>query len=89
MGLQITDKYKEHMTESAIIVKCTTIMWDVPIIRDRKILANRTDRVFKKKKKKETCLLFDIATPDDSDFNTEEIEKLRKQKDLEIEISRM
>jgi hypothetical protein len=75
MGLQITDKYKEHMTESAINVKCTAIMWDVPVIRDRKILANRTDRILKKKK---TCVLKDIAIPDDSDFNTEETEKLRK-----------
>jgi hypothetical protein len=33
--------------------------------------------------------MIDIATADDSDCNTEETEKLRKWKDLEIEFSRM
>ena len=42
-----------------------------------------------KKKKEKTCLLIDIALPDDSNFNTRETEKLRKYKDLEIAISRM
>jgi hypothetical protein len=49
MGLHVTDKYNEHMTEMAINVKGTTIMWDVPVIRDRKILANRTGTVLQEK----------------------------------------
>jgi hypothetical protein len=56
------------MTERAINAKVTTIMWDVPVIRDRKILANRTDIILQKRKKGEACLLIDIATPDDSNF---------------------
>jgi len=40
-------------------------------------------------KEEKTCLLIDIAIPDDSHFNTRETEKLSKYKDLEIAVSRM
>jgi hypothetical protein len=40
-------------------------------------------------KEEKTCLLTDVATPDDSDINTKETEKLSKYKDLEFENSRM
>jgi len=39
--------------------------------------------------KEKTCLLINIVTPDNSNSNTKETEKLSKYKDLEIEISRM
>jgi hypothetical protein len=53
------------------------------------ILANLPDIVLFDKKKKETCLLINIAITDDSNVNTKETEKLTKYKDLEIEVSRM
>ena len=34
--LQVTDNYCEHVTESVINVDGTTIVCDVPVIRDRK-----------------------------------------------------
>jgi len=40
-------------------------------------------------KTKKTCLLTHIIKPYDSNINKEETEKLRKYKDLEIEVSRM
>ena len=40
-------------------------------------------------KKEKTCLLSDIAIPDDSNINTKEAEKLSKYTYLEIEVSRM
>jgi hypothetical protein len=39
--------------------------------------------------KQKTCLLIDIALPEDSNVNTKETEELSKYKDLEIEVSRM
>jgi hypothetical protein len=63
-------------------------MWDVPVFTDRTIMAYRPDRVLHDKKGK-TSLLIDIATPDGSNVNRKEIEKLSKYKDLEIEVSRM
>jgi hypothetical protein len=40
-------------------------------------------------KEEKTCLLINIAIPDDSNINTDESEKICKYKDLEIEVSRM
>jgi hypothetical protein len=39
--------------------------------------------------KEQTCLVIDIAIPDDSNFNKKDPDKQNKYKDLEIEISRM
>jgi hypothetical protein len=39
-------------------------------------------------KTKKTCLLIDVAVPDDSDGNTKETEKLSKYEDQETECSR-
>jgi len=40
-------------------------------------------------KREKTCLLIDITLPVDSNVNTKETEKLRKYKDLEIDVSKM
>jgi hypothetical protein len=58
-------------------------MWDVPVIADRTVPANRPDR------KEKTRLLIDITTADESNVNTKETERLNKCKDLEIEANRM
>ena len=63
-------------------------MMDVPVITDRTIQASRPDTVLHNTKEK-TCLLFNIAIPDDSKFNTKETEKLSRYKHLRIEVSRM
>jgi adenylate kinase len=44
MEIQITDKYYQHTPESVINAIGTTIIWDVPVITDRTILANRPDK---------------------------------------------
>jgi len=49
----------------------TTVMLDVPVITDRKILANRPDIILNDKKEK-PCLLIDIDIPDDAKVNTKE-----------------
>jgi hypothetical protein len=61
-------------------------MWDIPVITDRTILANRSDTV-KHDTKKKTCLLINIAISDDSNVNTKETEKLYKYKHLDIKVS--
>ena len=62
--IKSTDKHYEHIRESVTAVNDTTIMWAVPISTDRTILANRPDIVPHDKKEK-TCVIIDIATPDD------------------------
>jgi len=63
-------------------------MWDVPVITDSAIIANRPDIVLHDKIEK-NCLLNDIAMPNDSNINTTGTEKLSKYTDLEIGVSRM
>ena len=61
-----------HVPERVINVNVTPIMWDVPAVTDRTILANRPDIVLHDKKEK-TCLPIDIALPDASNPNTKEL----------------
>jgi hypothetical protein len=62
MGLQVTDKYCEHILvpERVINVNGTTVIWGIPVITDGIILANRPD-VALHDKEENTCLLIDIA----------------------------
>jgi glutamyl-tRNA reductase len=80
--------YCEHILERFINVNGTTIMWDVQVITDGTLVANQPDRVLHDTKEN-TCLLIDIALPDDTNINTKETEKLSKYKDLEIEVSQI
>jgi hypothetical protein len=59
MGLQVTDNCYEHIPEE-VNVNGTTIIWGVPVIIDRTVLANRPDLVLHDKKQK-TCLHIDTA----------------------------
>jgi hypothetical protein len=54
--LQFTDSCCEHIPETVIYINGATIMWDILVITDRKILANRPDIVLHDKTEK-TCLL--------------------------------
>jgi hypothetical protein len=64
MGLQVTDKYYRLVPEMVISANGTTIMRDILVITDRTILTNKPDKLLHNKKEK-TCLLNDIALPDD------------------------
>jgi hypothetical protein len=65
MVLQVNDRYCEDIPDRVINVNGTTGMWDVQVITDRTVPANRPDTVLHDKTEK-TCLLIDIALPDDS-----------------------
>jgi hypothetical protein len=45
MGLQFTDKYREHTPQNFMNVSSSSIMWHVPAVTDSTILANRRDIV--------------------------------------------
>jgi len=55
VGLQVTDRYCEYVTERVITVNGTAVMWDVPAITDRKTFANRTDRALQDKGRRLAC----------------------------------
>ena len=65
-----------------------TILWDLPIITDRTIMANKPDVVVLSHRDKK-CLLIEVSIPEDRNVLMKEIEKIHKYRDLEIEVSRM
>ena len=65
-----------------------TILWDMPIQRDRVIEANRPDVVIKNKQEK-SRLLIDISIPTEKNTSVKVTEKFSKYKDLEIKVERM
>ena len=78
-----------NIPERVINVNSTTIMWDIPVITDRKILTNQPDIVLHDKKEK-VRLLIDIAIPDDSD-NTKDQRQTHldhKYENLALEIKK-
>ena len=87
-GVSGVDRYYLHEPASVIRTNVAVIMWDVSIITDRRIVANRPDLVIHNKKER-TCLLIDVAVPDDKIILMKQAEKMIKYKDLEIEITRM
>ena len=53
MGLRVTDRYYGHIPERVLNVNGATIMWDVPVITDSTIVANRPDIVLHDKIREE------------------------------------
>jgi hypothetical protein len=45
MGLQVTDKYYEHVPERVINVNSTTVIWNILVITVQTILGNQPDIV--------------------------------------------
>ena len=88
MGLRVTDRYCGLISDRVINVNGTTGIWDVPVITDRTVPANRPDAVLRDKTEK-TFLLIDIALPDDPNVNTKVTEELSNYKDQEIDVSRV
>lgn len=88
LGIEVPDKWYMHVPQPVINTQHCTIMWDYGIQTDRTIRANRPDIVFHNREAK-TCLLIDVAIPDDHNIMIKEAEKISKYKDLEIEIKRM
>jgi hypothetical protein len=76
MGLQVTNRYYEHISERIININGTTIMWDASVITDWIILENQPATVLCDKKVK-TCLLIDITIPHDSNVITKETENFK------------
>jgi hypothetical protein len=62
--IKVTEKYNKHIPERVITDNGNTIMWEVPVITDRTIPADRPDILLHDKQEK-SCLIIDIAPPDD------------------------
>ena len=87
-NIETNEKWYEHQPCIVTEGKEVTILWDMPILTDKEIAANRPDIVVKDRKKKQ-CMLLDVSIPSDRNTSVKMAEKLSKYKDLEIEIRKM
>ena len=87
-GIEVKERWYEHEPKTVNENDSVAIVWDMPILIDRTIAANRPDIVLKNKENK-TCLVIDITIPLDTNTSVKTTEKLIKYKDFEIEVERM
>ena len=59
---------RHPVPETVVNINGTTIIWDLQVVTGRKVLASRPNIELHDKKEK-TCLLIDMAIPDDSNIN--------------------
>ena len=74
------------VTVTVANTKEVTVLWDMPISTDREPEAQQTRCSCERLK---TYYIMDISTPSERNMALEEVEKLSKYNDFEIEISRM
>jgi len=88
MGLQVTNKYYEHITARVVNVNVnsTTTMWEAPVITDQTIFANWPDTALHDIKEK-TCRLIDMAVPNERNRKTTQVPRPADwgQQDVESE----
>lgn len=87
-NIETSDKWYKHTPNTVTEKDDVSILWDMPIITDREIQANRPDIIIKDRNNN-TCILVDVSVPSDRNTSIKFTEKLSKYKDLEIEIGRM
>ena len=80
-GLEVEEKWYEHKPEPVIENANIKMLWDFTIQTDREIEARRPDIVLLNRKKNE-CIVIDIAVPADANIAVKEIEKIQKYQDL-------
>ena len=87
-NIKTTDRWYHHEPKTVEETRDISILWDMPVMTDCQINADRPDIIIRNKTEK-TCTLIDISIPSDKNTSVKTLEKLSKYKDLEIEISRM
>ena len=87
IGAPTEKLWYKHKPTHSIDKNNHTIMWDLPIITDARVPHNQPDIIIHDRTKK-TCLIIDIAVPQEINVIKKTAEKIRKYKQLEIEIQR-
>ena len=82
-NLKKSEKWYEHAPE--IVVK---ILWDVMVQSDREIRARKPDIAVVNKNER-SCVIIDIALPEDIKVSKKEREKIERYQELKREIKRM
>ena len=87
ININTNEKWYEHKPQT-VREKHITILWDMPIQRDREIKAKRPDIVINNKQEK-LCLLIDMSISTEKNTSVKVTENFSKYKDLEKEVEWM
>ena len=87
-NLERTEKWYEHCPKGVVENDDVKLIWDINIQCDNIIEARRPDLILVDKKGK-SCVIVDIAVPDDCRVREKELEKIEKYQNLKIELKRL
>ena len=94
-GFPTSPNWYEHVPEQVLENDDTKLLWDFAIQVDRVLNAgeedenaNRPDIVILNKKSR-SCLLIDVAIPNDHNIKEKEEKKIKKYTDLKLEVSKI
>ena len=87
MGIEVTPSWLKHKPSDSISKEGKTLMWDMSIVTNTRVLANRPDIIIHDTHTK-SCLIIDVAVPVDKNSVKKKAEKITKYRDLEIEIQK-
>ena len=87
-NLERNEKWYEHCPEGAVEDDDVKLIWDINIKCDNFIEVRRPDLSLVNKKAK-SCVIIDVAIPDDCSIREKEIEKIEKNQDLKREMKRL
>jgi len=84
-GIEVTKNWLHHKPITTVTIDDVTIMWDLPIITDKKVMTNRPEIMIHDSKNK-SCKIINIAIPACTNVVKKIAEKITKYKELEIEL---
>ena len=87
-NLKKSEKWYEHSPESVAENEEVKILWDVMVQSDREIRARKPDIAVVNKNER-SCVIIDIALPEDIKVSKKEREKIERYQELKREIKRM
>ena len=87
-NLKKSEKWYEHSPEIVAENEEVKILWDVMVQSDREIRARKPDIAVVNKNER-SCVIIDIALPEDIKVSKKEREKIERYQELKREIKRM
>jgi hypothetical protein len=86
-GVNVSESWLQHSPHDTVTINGDIIMWDVPIITDKKVNCNRPDITIHDTINR-TCKFIDVSVPVCRNVVRKEAEKIVKYRDLEIEVQK-
>ena len=87
LEINVSDSWMKHKPLDSTSKDGITVMWDMSITTDKKVLHNKPDIIIHDRNKR-TCIICDVAVPVCYNVVSKTAEKITKYHDLEIELQK-